>query len=299
MGFFKCSRIFLFLFILVIALGNTATWGEEVEEENLNFENETIEETEKEIPYAGACFLNYGFSVGIKGGLRQTHIKGFASFNTGQTNGNEVDLLDDLDLNPFSNNYMIAFQMHLYGFRFAFDYSSAEFTGNTNLTTNTTILDTVYEANTSLKSKAEIRWYRFMIGYIVYANQYFGIGPSLRIDAIEQSYSFRGVQSDNIISEKEHITVPVAYPGIQIDFSFANSFVCTFSFYGLYFKATEIHVENAYVSLEPRWYLCENFYIFGECAYEYLKIKSETNNDVSGRIIFHSFFANVGFGLNF
>lgn len=254
-------------------------------------------------PDIGACYINNGFSVGIRNGIYQLRQKGSMQWNSEDTpgNGTKIDLRDDLDLDRYSTNYLFGADLHLYGFRVSFDYTRSHFSGRKELTRQITIDDTIYNAGISLASEVDFHWYKFSVGYTIWANQYIGAGPSLRMDYIKWKYDFRGTDLGTGITQKERESGELGSinPGIHVDFSFVGSFVGTFSIYALVYKQDGFKAEQAHVSFNPRLFLNDSVFLYGEFFYEYTLLEANRKQDLQGELTFHAWAASLGLGIRF
>ena len=262
---------------------------------------EKIPDTKEDTPYAGACYLNYGFSLSVKGGFRQTFLSGEGRFNDNFLIGTQINFRHDLGLDRMANGYVVGGGMNIYGFRLGFEASHGKFLGSAAINQPVTISGTTYAQGTRLRSNIKFDWFRTTIGYNIYANRYFGIGPAFKIDVIKARYEFKGINQANGLEAKERDSFLFALvnPGIQIDFSFSDPLIFTVAAYGIVFDANSVYFEQFYISLTPRYYLSKSVFIFGEVAYEYFHLKSDRSRDFNGNADVHSWFASAGVGITF
>ena len=264
---------------------------------------EKIPKIEEDTPYAGACYLNYGFSMAIKGGFRQSFLTGEGSFNNDFFTGTRLNFRRDLNLNRVSNSYVVGGNINIYSFRLGFEASHGKFTGTRLLSQSVMIEGTTFGMGTRLRSNIKFDWFRTTIGFNIYADRYFGIGPALKVDVINAKYEFKGLNQDFLtgidVKARDSFVFALVNPGIQVDFSFSNPLVFTLAVYGIVFDASNVYIEQFYVSLSPRYYLSKSFFVFGEVAYEYLHLESGRSRDFNGNVDLHSWFASAGVGVTF
>lgn len=258
-------------------------------------DEELLMASQKDLPYGGACFLNYGFSLSGHVGLRQTYPRISGIFNTSNTKGTKLDLQDDLGVDDYSTDFLVGAEIGWSGLRVHFTYSQAEFSGSKTLTQDVTIDGTTFTVGGKLDSKIDLEFWRVLVSYTVYANVNFGAGFDLEFDAIALDYSFT---SGTRKEEGDHL-IPLLRPGFHIDFAFSKPLVFTLACNGMMFAYDDVNLATAHASLTARWYVGENFFLFAEGTYEYLRIDSSRNEDFDGQILFHSWTASAGLGVRF
>ena len=306
--------LFVFCFLLIAANWTCAQElfppGDDRENFSDSSEERTTHETispeisdqpsESSLPI-GACYINYGFSLGTRGGFHYMSQKGFFQVNKDQNIGTIIDTRRDIGLDRFASDYVVGGNINLNGLRVSFDYANSNFTGD-RLLSQAIIIDGVqYNAGIQLYSDIKFDWYKISVGYNVFANQYFGIGPAIRCDIIKWQYEFRGLDTatNTVTKLRESGVIGIPNGGIQVDFSFVDSFVCTFSVYGMVFRQDGIDAEQAHVSLMPRWYLNDSIFVYGEAVYEYLQLNADRKGDIVADLTFHTFYFSVGVGARF
>jgi hypothetical protein len=248
-----------------------------------------------DVPYGGACFLNYGFSFAGNVGVRQTYQKISGRLNNSTTQGSELDLRKDLGLERSSNDYVLGAELAWSGWRLYFTYSSAQFDSDTTLARDIAINGTTFALGTQLDAEITMEFWRVLLAYTIYANVNFGAGIDLDFEAISLSYSF----SNGTLKEEADRLLPVLRPGFHIDFAFSKPLVFTLGCSGMMIEYKDVKFASAHASFTARWYLGENFFLFGEGTYEYLRADSKRDDHFYGTALFHSWTASAGLGIRF
>lgn len=288
------------IFLALLLSFSLNTYAQELTLDMYQQEETAVEQDNEFRPY-GACLLNFGFGFALDGGVRHTYQQITGRFNNKNSSGSNVNLRQDLGVKHDSTQFMIGVMMAWDGWRLRFDYSNAKFDGEKNLLAHTTILGTTFSQDTTLNTDLQIEVWRWLLSYTIFANHHVGLGVDLEIDAFRFDYEFQGTRfsTGTLVTEKDRTVLAVIKPGVHIDFSWTESLVFTFAVNGLIFKYNDVQVAATHVSLGGRWYIIDNFFLFGQGAYEYIKVDERDKENFDGQILLHSWLASIGVGVHF
>lgn len=257
---------------------------------------------ESVIPYGGACFVNYGFTLTVHAGARYTYVdKARGRWNSTTTEGSFVDFRSELGLDRSATSFLVGASLSLDGWRLQFDYSLAEFEGDENLAGNLTIRGTTFAQNTNLDTSFEFTSYRWVLGYTIFANLHWGIGFDMEFELLKIHSRFAGTEAitGNAATQGLDRYTLLPKPGVHIDFSWTEPLVFTLAVHGLTYKHNERSFNTLNASLTGRWYWSSSFFVFVEGVYDYSKLVSERDDDLDGKFVFQSGLGSVGIGINF
>lgn len=198
----------------------------------------------------------------------------------GDIRGNELNILDDLELDDRDADLAAGFDIYVMGAHLGFDVSQAEFEGDTTFLQATRIGDILFPVGSIVKSDFEHSWYRFTLGYTAYMSRNFGVG----FDFYGEFWRF-DYRVQDTVGQKASGDALVFIPslGLHVDYSPQDRWLFTIGSHGIWFDYEDVELWMVNIEGWIRFFPCQCVYLFirGEWEADDYQLKDASDLDLN------------------